>query len=182
MIESYVPRSGQILDLACGFGMLTAYLALASRDRRVRGIDISDRRLKTAEFVSKEIPNVTIEYGDVLENPFHASDCILLVDALHYFPVATQNRLLQRCHESIKPGGRLLLRDADKDKTGRYVLTKLHETFMTRSGFTKGEMLCFRGFLELRNFLEGIGFVVDTLPMWNRTPFADTLLVCNKVN
>jgi SAM-dependent methyltransferase len=157
------------------------YLALSSHARQVRGIDISDRRLEAAELVSAGIPNVTLEQGDLLRIPFQESDCILLVDVLHYFPLRAQNRLLRKCHEFIKPGGRLLLRDADRDRTCRYLLTMLYETIMTRSAFTKGETLCFRGFLELRNCLEEIGFVVDALPMWHLTPFADTLLVCNKV-
>jgi SAM-dependent methyltransferase len=177
-IESYVPRSGEILDLGCGFGMLTAYLALSSSPRRVKGIDIAERRLKAARFVTSNLSNVTIEYGNFLKTPFQESDCILLIDALHYFPVGVQNELLRKCHGFLRPGGSLLLRGPDKDKTCRYLITKLHETFMTRSGFTKGETLCFRGFVELRSYLEGIGFVVNALPMWRRTPFADTLLVC----
>ena len=34
----------------------------------------------------------------------------------------------------------------------------------------------------LKSHLENLGFFVDVLPMWNRTPFADTLLVCTKTD
>jgi SAM-dependent methyltransferase len=179
-IERHVPASGQIVDLGCGFGMLTLYLALLSQTRQVRGIDISYRRLEAARFVSAHIHNIAFEYSDLLQYPFEICHCILLIDTLHYFPVPAQNRLLEKCYECIRPGGRLLLRDSNKDSRFRHFITRFHETVMTRSGFTKGEMLCFRGFAELKNYLEGLGFSVEALPMWDRTPFADTLLICSK--
>lgn len=181
-IEKHVPTSGKIVDLGCGFGMLTVYLGLLSQARRVRGVDISHRRLRAAEFVSAHIHNVVFEYSDLLQYTFDRCNCILLIDTLHYFPVPVQNRLLKKCYERISPGGRLLLRDSNKDKRFRHFITKFHETIMTRSGFTKGEMLCFRSFVELKSYLEGLGFFVDALPMWHRTPFADTLMVCTKTH
>ena len=162
--------------------MLTVYLALLSQARHVRGIDISHRRLQTAKFVSAHIHNVAFEYSDLLQYTFDRCNCILLIDALHYFPVPAQNRLLRKCYERISPGGRLLLRDSNKDNRFRHFITRVHETIMTRSGFTKGEMLCFRSFVELKSHLEELGFFVDALPMWHRTPFADTLLICTKTH
>ena len=179
-IERHVPASGEIVDLGCGFGMLAVYLALMSEARHITGIDISSRRLKVAKFVSADIHNVTFEYFDLLQYNFDRCRCILLIDALHYFPVSGQNRLVAKCYKRLDPGGRLLLRDSNKDNRFRHFITTFHETIMTRSGFTKGEMLCFRGFGELKSHLEGLGFLVDLLPMWDRTPFADTLLICYK--
>jgi 2-polyprenyl-3-methyl-5-hydroxy-6-metoxy-1,4-benzoquinol methylase len=180
IIESYVPPSGQILDLGCGFGMLSMYLALSSQARLVRGIDISNIRLRTAKFVSGQVQNVAFECGDFLKYTFQEPHCILLIDALHYFPASVQNRLLRKCHTHIRPGGRLLVRDPDMDKKFRHLVTTFHETIMTKSGFTKADMLCFRSFIELTRYIEGLGFLVDVIPMWHKTPFADTLLVCTK--
>ena len=180
VMERHVPASGEIVDLGCGFGMLTMYLALMSEARNVTGIDISHRRLEVAKFASAHIHNVAFSYSDLLQYSFGRCRCILLIDTLHYFPVRAQNRLLANCHDRLDPGGKLLLRDSDKDNRFRHSITRFHETIMTRSGFTKGEMLCFRGFVELKSHLEGLGFSVDLLPMWDRTPFADTLLICYK--
>jgi hypothetical protein len=119
---------------------------------------------------------------NILEYAFQEHDCILLIDSLHYFPASVQNELLKKCFTYIGPGGRLLLKNSDKDNKFRHLLTELHETIMTKSGFTEGDTLCFRGFTELRGYLENLGFFVDVLPMWNRTPFADTLLVCTKID
>jgi 2-polyprenyl-3-methyl-5-hydroxy-6-metoxy-1,4-benzoquinol methylase len=182
IMESYVPSSGQILDLGCGLGMFTVYLALSSRARVVKGVDISNRRLQAAKFVSDQIHNVAFERGDISEYAFREHDCILLIDSLHYFPASVQNELLKKCFTNISPGGRLLLKNSDKDNKFRHLLTAFYETIMTQSGFTEGDMLCFRSFTELRGYLENLGFLVDVLPMWNRTPFADTLLVCTKID
>ncbi len=181
IIESYVPASGRIMDLGCGFGTLTLYLALSSRERRIRGIDISHRRLRIAESASAQVKNVAFECADLLRCSFDSCNCILLIDVIHYLPVFAQNALLGRCYEYLKPGGKLLVRDSNKDKKIRHLITRCYETIMTKSGFTAGEMLCFRSFVELTSYLESLGFLVDVLPMWYRTPFADTLLVCTKV-
>lgn len=179
-IASYVPSSGQILDLGCGFGMVSIYLAVSSQARRVKGIDISTRRLKIARWASEQVGNVGFEHSDLLSCPLSEYDCILLIDTLHYFPQFVQNEILSKCYEGLKPGGLLILRDSNKDRWARHLVTRFHETIMTKSGFTKGITLCFRSFVKLEKFLEKLGFLVDIIPMWGRTPFADTLMICTK--
>ena len=181
-IASHVPFSGRILDLGSGFGILAVYLALSSAKREMTGIDISSRRVKMAGAAASHIPNVVFENADMTEIAPANWDCILLIDALHYFPSSVQNHILSGCYHQLNPGGVVLVRESNRDRTFRHLITRLHETVMTKSGFTKGEVLQFRRFSELKRFLENSGFKVRMIPMWGKTPFADTLLVCRKMD
>lgn len=176
----YVPDPGRILDLGCGFGMFAVYLALSSRQRSVRGMDIAGRRIYVARLAAGGVPNVSFVSGDIARDAFPEVDGIVLIDALHYFAPAVQDSILERCGRALRYGGTLLIRNADTKRRARYAVTSIHEIFMTRSGFTRGAMLHFRPISELRLLLGRLGFRVRVLPMWGRTPFADTLLVCSK--
>lgn len=44
-IAEEVPRAGRILEVGCGHGLLAAFLALESRARTVRGIDVARQGL-----------------------------------------------------------------------------------------------------------------------------------------
>jgi len=180
IIASHVPLSGKVLDLGSGFGILDIYLALSSRGRRIRGVDFSSRRVKIACAASNRIPNVSFQQSNLLGIDFTGNDCILLIDTLHYFPEPVQNEILENCYRQIVPEGTILIRDSNRDNGLRHFVTRLHETMMTKSGFTKGDVLFFRRFSELKDFLEGLGFSVYVMPMWGMTPFADTLMICKK--
>ena len=181
-IASHVPVSGRILDLASGFGILSIYLAKSSSARCVKGVDISNRRVKIAREASVCIQNVSFDYADIFQTGLSGNDCILLIDALHYFPEAFQNEIIHRCYQNMNPGGTLLIRESNRDKRYRHQITNFYETVMTKSGFTMGEGLHFRRFSELKIFLDGLGFRVCMIPMWGITPFADTLMVCRKMD
>jgi 2-polyprenyl-3-methyl-5-hydroxy-6-metoxy-1,4-benzoquinol methylase len=179
-IAHHVPLSGSVLDLGAGFGMLAIYLALSSGKRQVKGVDISNRRIGIARSVSEDIPNVFFERIDVSKADLGRNDCILLIDILHYFPGTVQNKILKRCFNSVDAGGTVIVRDSNRDHRFRQSITTLYETVMTKSGFTKGEGLFFRRFCELKKVAEDEGLSVHVIPMWGRTPFADTLMICRK--
>lgn len=180
VMASHVPPSGRILDLGCGFGMLSSYLALSSERRVVKGVDISARRIHIARRASRGIGNICFEEGDFLGTDFAGYDCILLIDTLHYFPAPVQDRIIERCCEGMRKMGMILIRDSNRDVKLRHFITGWYETVMTKSGFTKGETLFFRSFRELKGLIESLGFRVFMTPLWGRTPFADTLMVCRK--
>lgn len=180
VMASFVPPSGRILDLGCGFGMLSNYLALSSEKRVVKGVDISVRRIDIAQRASKGISNICFEEADFLKTDLTGYDCILLIDTLHYFPAAVQNRIIERCCGQMHKMGMILIRDSNGDLKLRHFITRWYETLMTKTGFTKGDTLFFRSFHELKGLIESLGFSVFMMPLWGRTPFADTLMVCKK--
>ena len=48
-ISRFVPKSGEILDIGCGYGVLSIFLALESFHRRILGIDPNAARIRAIE-------------------------------------------------------------------------------------------------------------------------------------
>src|SRR5215468_3186361 len=65
-IGQYLPASGAVLDIGCGFGLFSLYYAATAPARFVRGIDLSTRRVAMARRAAARlaIENVSYEEGD----------------------------------------------------------------------------------------------------------------------
>src|SRR5262249_58923644 len=65
-IGQYLPESGPVLDIGCGFGLFSLYYAATAPGRFVRGIDLSAGRIAMARRAAARlaIENVSYEEGD----------------------------------------------------------------------------------------------------------------------
>src|SRR5882724_9913110 len=65
-IGQYLPESGPVLDIGCGFGVFLLYYAATAPGRFVRGIDVNARRITMARQAATRlgIENVAYEEGD----------------------------------------------------------------------------------------------------------------------
>src|SRR5207244_9860458 len=65
-IGQYLPPSGAVLDIGCGFGLFSLYYAAAAPARFVRGVDLNPRRIAMARRAAARlaIDNVAYEEGD----------------------------------------------------------------------------------------------------------------------
>jgi SAM-dependent methyltransferase len=107
ILQGLVPN-GSILDLGCGSGWTSLFLARAGF--QVLGVDISERMIEIAdERSARECPAVDFAVQDIeeLDLPKRDFDGVLLFDALHHCP--GYRRVLQRAYEHLRPGGYLLL-------------------------------------------------------------------------
>jgi SAM-dependent methyltransferase len=107
------PAVKRILDVACGGGALSAWLADRTTGEVV-GVDLSDSQLAHARrWVARgRRPNLrfiqhdVMRLGDLAEPPFDAAICI---DAACYLP--DRRAALRAIAARLRPGGRLLLVD-----------------------------------------------------------------------
>ncbi len=78
----YGIKQGEALDLACGTGSVSAYLAQIGY--RVTGVDLSDEMLTVAS--SKCIENATFIKGDMtdFELPYPVDCCVCSLDAINH--------------------------------------------------------------------------------------------------
>src|SRR4029077_4693364 len=86
----------------------------------------------------------TFIHGDVRTQPVEPADTVLVIDLLHYFKVQEQDVILDRAADAVRPGGRLLVREADSQRGWRSLCTLVEERFFTFIGFNRGERVCFR--------------------------------------
>lgn len=133
----WVPRQATIVDVGCGFGLLSYSLALSSNGRNILGIDYDEDKIE----IAKECPvipsNLKFECHDVVNYVFAPADIFIISDMLHYLLKEEQKVLLDKVVANLNQGGKIIIRDGDSDKRKKHKGTKLTETYSTRSGFNK---------------------------------------------
>jgi 2-polyprenyl-3-methyl-5-hydroxy-6-metoxy-1,4-benzoquinol methylase len=173
------PEAGEILDLACGHGLLSLSLATASPRRNVIGIDHDAPRIAIAEHAARGVPNVQFRSGDfsALDEP-RAWDAIGIIDTMHYFTYAMQEEIFRKVFARVRPGGSFIFREVDPSNAGvASLVNRLHEKFMVGLGFTKAEELHFRSVAGWTEAVTRAGFQVTSQP-FARFPYADVLFTC----
>jgi 1-acyl-sn-glycerol-3-phosphate acyltransferase len=138
LFESLLPKSGLITDVGCGYGFLPFMLQFMSADRRVVGVDYDEEKISVASACVSRTDRLEFVCADVNEYDFQESDAFVISDVLHYLEPEQQDRLILRCISKLKPGGLMILRDANKDMQKRHWGTRYTEFFSTKlAGFNK---------------------------------------------
>ncbi len=136
-LNDLIPRKATITDIGCGYGYLTHILSFVSSERTITAFDYDEDKIEVASGCMSIQPNVEFRCADVTTVDFTESDVFVLSDVLHYLPDDKQEELISRCMQKLKPGGKILIRDADRDLVKRHKGTRYTEFFSTRSGFNK---------------------------------------------
>jgi hypothetical protein len=123
---------------------------------------------------------VELVQGDVRTASFAPADTVLLIDLLHYFTIEEQDEILRRAAAAVRPGGRLLVREADTERGLRSALTLLEERLFTALRYNRGERVRFRPAREIAARLEEGGLRSEIRPAWGRTPFSNVLVIGRK--
>jgi uncharacterized protein (DUF2062 family) len=159
-IAPLVPEGAFTVDLGCGLGMLPVLLGVMGGRRRALGVEWDRDKVACGVHAARELDGVEIVEGDVRTQEIPACDVITLVDMLHYYDADTQRALLARCRAALRPGGRLLVREGDRERRGGARWTRFVENAMVRFGWNRGPDVRFRPVAELRADLESLGFRV----------------------
>jgi 1-acyl-sn-glycerol-3-phosphate acyltransferase len=132
LFDGLLPRRGRILDIGCGYGFMTNMLALTSPEREVTGFDFDEEKITVAQHGFVNGSNVSFTCANALTAPLAQYDGIVLSDVLHYLPDHEQQALLQKCYQSLRPEGVIVIRDGFKELADRHKGTMLTEWFSTR--------------------------------------------------
>jgi 2-polyprenyl-3-methyl-5-hydroxy-6-metoxy-1,4-benzoquinol methylase len=169
-----------VLDLGCGRGQLAVLLLESGAAARVRGVDWDAPKVALARSASEGLSAEFVQ-GDVRTAAVDPADTVLLIDVLHYFDRATQDALLDRAAALVRPGGMLLVREADRGRGARSLLTRVQEGIGTATRFNRGERVLFRDVArELVPRLEAAGMRCEVQPCWGRTPLSNVLLIARR--
>ncbi len=158
-LDSVVPRQGFVLDLGCGYGLATHWLACFTDQRTFLGIDYDEDKIRVAQRTAPGHPRIRFENGDILERNYPACDAVLLLDVLHYWTVEKQQAILSQARQALRPGGRLVLRDGARAGNEAHQRVHRWEKFATRVGLNRTEEgLQFQTQAELETMLRAAGF------------------------
>jgi len=132
LYDQLLPRSGNILDLGCGYGYITYMLMLTSDERNLTGVDYDQEKIIVAQNGYLRNKRIEFIHCNISEYPFTLQDGILLGDVLHYLPPDSQVTLIQSCMQNLKAGGVLLIREGNADLHNRHKRTRFSEFLSTR--------------------------------------------------
>lgn len=187
-----LPPQGLVLDLGCGHGLFSLALALGSAGRQVIGLDHDEERVSLAEAAAEGVGNLRYSRG-TLSDPAQTGAGlapgsvagISMIDVMHYFPRAEQERLFAQAYALLAPGGVLIVREVEPNAGASSGFNRLYEKIATSTGFTRSEKkaeLHFRareGADGWEEALRKAGFEVAS-ERCSHFLFADILYVCRK--
>lgn len=137
IIHNKIPSDANIVDIGCGYGMLSYMLNFTSEKRNILGIDYDKDKIELASHCVSKNDRINFVNSDAMTYNYPQSDVFILSDVLHYMTESDQEHLLHNCIENLNPGGVIIIRDGDKDMQKRHLGTRYTEFFSTRFGFNK---------------------------------------------
>jgi 2-polyprenyl-3-methyl-5-hydroxy-6-metoxy-1,4-benzoquinol methylase len=171
---------GDVLDVGCGRGHLAVYLLETGLAKQVHGIDWDEEKVALANRAAEGL-HASFEKSDVRDaSHLRTADTVLLIDVLHYLDAPTQDALVASVADFVRPGGRLVVRDATTGYGWRSFVTRSVEWFSTAIRFNVGERVAIRDLRAIVPLLEARGFRTTIEPCWDGTPFSNVLLVATR--
>jgi 1-acyl-sn-glycerol-3-phosphate acyltransferase len=159
VLDAVVPRHGHVLDLGCGYGIATHWLACHTDRRTFFGVDYDEEKIRVALRTAPQNARIRFELQDLLNWEYPACDTVLLLDVLHYWSPEKQRRILSRARCALRSGGRLILREAVRAQGGAHRRVVFWERIATRIRHNKTEEgLHFQTLAELEAALRDAGF------------------------
>jgi len=125
----------RVLDVGCGHGVLCALMSHGHPEREVVGLDPDPRKIDWAKASVGRAPNARFEVGTVQAlAPLEAGrfDCVTVADVLYLLPEREHGTFLAACHQLLRPGGTLLLKEAEDDGGWRTTKALVQEQLMVR--------------------------------------------------
>jgi len=177
-IGQYLPATGRVLDLGCGFGLFSLYYASVRPGLRIEGFDLNPRRIAMARqaALTLGLENAHYEVGNVMDfRGGRIFDAAYMLDIVHHIPPDAVRPLLEQMAKALAPGGRLLVKDVDsRPAYKRWFTHALDRVMDPRSPvhYWSGE--------ALQGLLETVGFTVYRHLMVDFLPYPHILYVCER--
>ncbi|HET9900096.1 MAG TPA: class I SAM-dependent methyltransferase [Actinomycetes bacterium] len=164
-VAALVPDQGRILDVGCGHGLFSAYLALDSAERDVHGVDIDAAKIALAREAARRSGDAfTADVAPSGQLPAGPWDVITIVDVLYLLDADGQRDLLTACRALLAPGGILVVKEMGTTPRWKARLTLLQETMSVRVlRITEGASLTFVPPETVAGWLRNLGLEVQSL-------------------
>lgn len=181
-IAASVPRQGRILEVGCGHGLFSAYLALQAPRRSVRGIDIDELKIGAARTAAERVRRMggdldfaAVPPGTLPPGPW---DAIVIVDVLYLLSEAAQGALLDGAARLLAPGGVLVVKEMGCRPRWKFHWNRLQETLSVRVlGITRGGAFTFLAPERLESMMRERGLATTSVGVDRGRPHPHHLLV-----
>jgi uncharacterized protein (DUF2062 family) len=178
---------GLLLQIGCRRGSLLALIDTYQEDRfqeerlpdcvaapsSLTCLGLESRRGNAAVARKAGLP---VKRADLRTAAIPRCQCIVMIDVLHRFAREVQDGMLQRAAESLTPGGILLLRETDADRSWRYLLKALIKRLILILRGRPRQQLNYRSLADWTASLEALGFDVAAHPISQRNVLLQAVL------
>jgi cyclopropane fatty-acyl-phospholipid synthase-like methyltransferase len=177
-IGQYLPASGNVLEIGCGFGLFSLYYASTAPGRVVRGVDLNPRRIEMARRAAARLGLENVAYDELDARQFKGDTPVsaaYMLDIVHHLPDDAVPSLLRELHRAIAPGGLLLVKDVDTRPAPKRWFTWALDKLMSPLApvrYWSGE--------ELTGALRDAGFTVRRHLMVDILPYPHILYVATR--
>jgi 2-polyprenyl-3-methyl-5-hydroxy-6-metoxy-1,4-benzoquinol methylase len=163
-VAAFVPRAGRILDVGCGHGLFSAYLALDSAERQVHGVDIDATKIEVARAAARRSADAfTADVARPGELPTGPWDAVAIVDVLYLLDEDEQRSLVTACRSVLAPGGVLVVKEMGTAPQWKARWNLLQETLSVRVlRITAGTSLTFVPPATVAGWLRDLGLAVES--------------------
>jgi 2-polyprenyl-3-methyl-5-hydroxy-6-metoxy-1,4-benzoquinol methylase len=130
-VVDVLPRTGRILEVGCGHGLFSSYVAQRVPGVEVHGVDIDADKVAVAtrSTASGRLSFAVAESGVLPAGPW---DAVVLVDVLYLLDEAGQRALLESCAAVLAPGGVLVVKDMSTRPRWKAWVNRAQETLSVR--------------------------------------------------
>ncbi len=186
-IQFRVPVVGRILEVGCGHGLLSLYLALSAPGRVVEGVDIDEHKIVLAQAAAARLRDgeaavtfSTSASGALPDGPF---DAIVINDVLYLMPEAVRRDVLAACVDRLAPQGVLVIKEIDDHPRWKYEVNHLQELVATKVlRYTEGDQVEVVPMQHFADQLEQLGFETKIEPIDRWYPHAHAILTARRTS
>jgi ubiquinone/menaquinone biosynthesis C-methylase UbiE len=111
-------KPSKVLELACGKGFNSVYLATKNPEIEFLGLDLTPVHVEIASQTARDrnLNNLTIQQGDFhcLDYPDNSLDIIFVVESLCH--AMNTQKVMEECHRALRPGGIFIVIDGFRKK------------------------------------------------------------------
>jgi len=166
---------GVVTDAGCGRGQTGLWLLETGRATKLTGFDWDERKVGVAAIAGGE--DATFSVGDLLTANYPASDCVLLLDVLHYLTREAQQRVMANAAAALTPGGAVLVREVDAAGQRQSWFTRIAEHLGTAIGYNRAASLEFLPAETYLGWMRELGLVTHVIHPDGPQVFHNVLIV-----
>lgn len=138
--SQFVPAGGTVYELGCSTGTLCRKLHQRLNQAHICGVDAESAMIQAARSASP----ADIEYQQADLRTFALEPChfAILCYILQFIPVSDRLPILQRVHDSLLPGGAVVVAEKVKrsDPAFEQLCRQVHHDFKRAQGYSEAEI------------------------------------------